>query len=243
MSIEIKKQNCLDGLKQLKDNSIDLTITSPPYNMNLRIRNGKYCSRQIVKEFTTKYSGGFNDNLPMDEYFEFHKNVILELLRVSKIVFYNIQMLTGNKPALLKILGYFSEQIKDIIIWDKMTAQPAMGEKVLNSRFEFIIVFGDVPISRQFSKANFQRGTLENLWQIKRGKKLSKLHGATFPQELVEKILVNFSKKGDTVLDPFSGIGTVGLSCQKLGRKFLGFEIDERYIKEFKSLLIKETKT
>jgi site-specific DNA-methyltransferase (adenine-specific) len=240
MSVEIKNQNCLEGLKSLKDKSIDLTITSPPYNMNLRIRNGKYCSRQIVKEFTTKYEGGFNDNLPIDEYFEFQKNVIIELLRVSKIVFYNIQMLTGNKPALLKILGYFSDQIKDIIIWDKMTAQPAMGEKILNSRFEFIIVFGDTPMSRQFSKANFKRGTLENLWQIKRGKKLSKLHGATFPKELIDKILENFSKKGDAVLDPFAGIGTVGLSCFNLKRKFLGFEIDERYIQEFKNLLKKE---
>lgn len=239
--IEIKNQDCLSGLKELKNQSIDLVITSPPYNMNLRIRNGKYCSRQIVKEFTTKYVGGFNDNLPMDEYFEFHKNVITELLRVSKIVFYNIQMLTGNKPALLKILGHFSEQIKDIIIWDKVTAQPAMGEKVFNSRFEFIIIFGDSPISRQFSKANFKRGTLENLWQIKRGKKLSKLHGATFPQELIEKIIMNFSSKNDIILDPFAGIGTVGLVCNKLERKFLGFEIDKRYISEFTKLLKNKT--
>ena len=56
--IEINKiynEDCLDTLKRIPDNSIDLVITSPPYNMNLRIRNGKYCSRQIVKEFSTKY--------------------------------------------------------------------------------------------------------------------------------------------------------------------------------------------
>jgi len=56
--IEINKiyhENCLDTLKRVDDQAIDLVVTSPPYNMNLRIRNGKYCSRQVVKEFSTKY--------------------------------------------------------------------------------------------------------------------------------------------------------------------------------------------
>lgn len=82
--------NCLEKLKELPDNSIDCVVTSPPYNMNLRIRNGKYCSRQIVKELSTKYEG-YDDNLPMDEYFEFNRKVITELLRVSDLVFYNVQ--------------------------------------------------------------------------------------------------------------------------------------------------------
>ena len=60
---KIYNENCLQTLKRFDDNSIDIVITSPPYNMNLRIRNGNYCSRQIVKEFSTKYEG-FDDNLP-----------------------------------------------------------------------------------------------------------------------------------------------------------------------------------
>ena len=69
--IEINKiynEGCLDTLSRIPNNSIDLVITSPPYNMNLRIRNGKYCSRQIVKEFSTKYEG-FDDNLPIEKYY------------------------------------------------------------------------------------------------------------------------------------------------------------------------------
>jgi len=61
---KIYNESCLDTLKRIPSNSIDLVITSPPYNMNLRIRNGEYCSRQIVKEFSTKYEG-FDDNLPI----------------------------------------------------------------------------------------------------------------------------------------------------------------------------------
>ena len=69
----IYNEDCLDTLKRMKNDSIDCVITSPPYNMNLRIRNGKYCSRQIVKELSTKYSN-FNDNLPIEEYNKFHSS-------------------------------------------------------------------------------------------------------------------------------------------------------------------------
>ena len=58
----IYNECCLNTLKSFKDNSINCVITSPPYNMNLRIRNGEYCSRQIVRELTTKYNN-FDDNL------------------------------------------------------------------------------------------------------------------------------------------------------------------------------------
>ena len=97
----IYNECCLKTLKKLPDNYVDLVITSPPYNMNLRIRNGKYCSRQIVKELTTKYSD-FADNLDIEKYNQFHSSVLSELLRVSKIIFYNVQTLTGNKKSVFK---------------------------------------------------------------------------------------------------------------------------------------------
>jgi site-specific DNA-methyltransferase (adenine-specific)/modification methylase len=221
--------NCLDELKNIPDDSHNLVITSPPYNMNLRIRNGKYCSRQIVKERTTKYEN-FDDNLPLEEYFEFNKKVIEECLRVSEIVFYNVQFLTGNKRALFKLIGHFNEQLKEIIIWDKINAEPAIGSGVLNSRFEVLLVFDkNNAISRAFKTYNFKRGELQNLWQIKRGKKITGTHGAVFPEELVEKILENFSKEGDKVLDPFLGTGTTGVVAKKMNREFTGIELDKDY--------------
>ena len=65
---KIYNESCLDTLKRIPDNFIDLVITSPPYNMNLRIRNGVYCSRQIVKEISTKYEG-FADNMSIEDYY------------------------------------------------------------------------------------------------------------------------------------------------------------------------------
>lgn len=137
---KIFNESCLNTLARMSDDSVDLVITSPPYNMNLRIRDGKYCSRQITKEFSTKYDG-FSDNMPIAEYFDFHLRVIKELLRVAPIVFYNVQIVTGSKRAVFKLLGELNEYVKDIIVWDKENAQPAMSEGVLNRQYELIIVF------------------------------------------------------------------------------------------------------
>jgi len=226
----IYNEDCIKTLKRMEDNSVDCVITSPPYNMNLRIRNGKYCSRQIVKELSTKYDG-FSDNLPIEEYYEFHSSVMRELLRVSKVVFYNIQIVTGSKRSIFKMIGKFNENLKDIIVWDKGVAQPAMQKQVLNRRTELILVFeSDYPISRQFRYANFERGTLSDIWEIKRGKKISKDHGAVFPEELVEKIIENFTKEGDVIYDPFMGTGTTAVVSKKMNRKYIGSELSKSYI-------------
>ena len=223
-------ENCLKTLSRLSDNSIDLVITSPPYNMNLRIRKGEYCSRQIVKELSTKYEE-FSDNMPIAEYNKFHSEVLRELLRVSNLVFYNIQIVTGSKRSIFKMIGEFSEHLKDIIVWDKGHGQPSMQEQVLNRQSELILVFEkDYPISRQFRSATFKRGTLNDIWSIKREyKKIIKGHNAVFPEKLVEIILNNFSKQGDTIYDPFLGTGTTAAVAKKLGRNYMGSEISKKY--------------
>tara|TARA_R110002049_G_scaffold80888_1_gene205622 strand:+ start:445 stop:1182 length:738 start_codon:yes stop_codon:yes gene_type:complete len=221
-------ENCLDTMGRMEDNFVDLTVTSPPYNMNLRISKGKYISRQIVKEFSTKYIG-FNDNLPIDEFYELHKQILSELLRVSKIVFYNFQVVTGSKRAFFKLIGEFSDQIKDIIIWDKVNGQPAMQSDVMNSQNEIILILGDNPISRKFTNSNFKRGEMTNVWSIKRGKRISKKHGATFPEELIDKIVKNFTSENDLIYDPFMGSGTTAKMAKVNKRNWIGSETSPEY--------------
>ena len=235
----IYHESCLQTLSRMDDDFVNLVITSPPYNMNLRIRNGKYCSRQVknkhnekVDEFSNKYNY-FSDNLPIDEYYDFHLKVLKELLRVSPIVFYNIQIVTGSKRAFFKIIGEMSDYLKEIIVWDKTHAQPAMQQQVLNRQSELILVFDKYnAISRQFKNANFERGTLNDVWQIKRDtyKSPEKTHSATFPEALIEKIILNFSNENDIVYDPFSGLGTTALVASKNNRKYIGSEIIQEYI-------------
>lgn len=176
--------------------------------------------------------------MPIAEYFDFHLRVIKELLRVAPIVFYNVQIVTGSKRAVFKLLGELNEYVKDIIVWDKENAQPAMSEGVLNRQYELIIVFAKRDaISRKFNYCNFERGTLNDVWRIKRGKKVTNLHGATFPEELVEKILTNFSRERDVVYDPFMGTGTTAVVCKKMNRRFIGSEIITSYVEVAKERL------
>ena len=252
ISITFFNESCLETLDRMIANNtkVDLVVTSPPYNMNLRIRaNPKtgirsFCSRQLKSnEFSSKYAGVnqeklvFYDNLPIDEFFEFHKNVLHKLLCVSPIVFYNIQIVTGSKRAFFKLIGEFSDNLKDIIVWDKKHAEPAMQNGVLNRQSELIFVFerdANQAISRQFEKniAQFERGELSDIWQIsrERNKDKSLKHGATFPTELIRKILSNFSKENDLVYAPFSGTGTTALVCKEMNMHFIGSEIIKEYV-------------
>ena len=229
--MKLINSNCLDVLQQMIDNNekVDCIITSPPYNMCLRIHSGKYMSRWgwkgNVGSFSAKYEG-YKDDLPMDEYFKFQDEFISKALQVTDLMFYNIQMITGNKVALLQLMGKYAEKIKEIIIWNKGYGQPAMQNGVLNSQYEFIIVFqNSKPYNRSFDTALFDRGTLSNVWDIKRER--NNLIKAGFPQELVKKVLKNFVKDGSIVFDPYMGSGTTGIVCKELGYDFIGVELDK----------------
>ena len=229
--IDLRLGDCLEVMKTIPDKSIDMILTSPPYNMLTRIRNGKYTTREKSEHFSKKYKY-FDDALPIDEFYSFHKDCITEMLRISKIVIYNFQIVTGSKEAFFKIVGDFNKDIKDIIIWDKGFGQPAMHEKVLNSAYEMLLILeDDKSAGRVIKNSTFKRGELQNILRIGRGKKISDIHSACFPKELAETIIKNFSKENNTVLDPFTGSGTTGVACKELGRSFIGIEISPEYFK------------
>ncbi len=224
-SFEIYNQDCLDFLLQT-ESRFDIVVTSPPYNMNLRINKGKYTKRQIVKEFSTKYKG-FDDALPIKDFYQLHKEIISLMLEKTDLIFYNIAIVTGSKRAFFKIIGYFADYIKDIIVWNKQHAQPAMSKGVLNRQTELIIVFDkNNAISRLFEHCNFERGTLSDCWDIKRESSSYKGNSATFPKKLTDHILKNFAQKNSFVFDPFMGTGTTALSCYDYDCNFVGVERD-----------------
>ena len=234
---KIYNENCLDTMRRMPDNFVDLTITSPPYNMKLKVQKGKYqhilsSSPWAADDARTKYCGDFEDSLPIEDFYKIHSEIVTELLRISKMIFYNISIVAGSKRAFFKIIGEYSDFVKEIIIWDKGHGQPAISPGVLNRQSELIIVFDNsTAINRTFSKCNFDRGTLSDVWKIARGKKISKDHGAVFPEELVQKIIENFSDEGDLIYDPFMGTGTTGHVASLYKRNYIGSEISKNYCK------------
>lgn len=239
--VDLYLGDCIDVMKTLPDNSVDLVITSPPYNMRTRVRNGKYTTREKSEHFSKKYEH-FDDALSIDDYFSFHCGVIDELLRVSDTVILNMQIVTGSKEAWFKIIGKYALNIKDIVVWDKGHGQPAMHSGILNRATELILILESNPQAGRFLRnATFDRGTLSDIWRIGRGGKKVKGHGAIFPEKLVELIVDNF--KSDIVLDPFMGTGTTGVVCVNKCRKFIGIEITENYfnISEQRILQAQET--
>ncbi len=189
--------DALAMMKELPDDCVDSVVTSPPYNFCLRIHGGKYTHRSAGEKLhqlaVNKYTNGLRDSLPMDEYFNWQCECIDQMLRLSKgPVFYNIQPITGNKVAVFKIIGKYAEHIREVLIWDKTTAEPAMSKNVLNSEYEFIIVFekGDCK-GRMFNVFNAERGTLSNVIRI--GKNRANGHRAAFPVNLPRHLLKNFT--------------------------------------------------
>jgi len=73
------------------------------------------------------------------------------------------------------------------------------------------------------------------VWQINPSK--NEGHVCTFPEELVERCILSTTDEGDTVIDPFMGVGTTGVVCKRLNRKFIGIEKDKEYFKIAKERL------
>ena len=106
-----------------------------------------------------------------------------------------------------------------------------MHEQVLNSCYEFIIVFeNDDKKGRCISNAHFKRGTMNNVLKGYKKNNNIKGHGACFPVELVKDLVNAFSKDGDIVLDPFMGSGTTAVAALECNRKYIGFEIIPEYV-------------
>jgi site-specific DNA-methyltransferase (adenine-specific) len=226
----IYNEDCLKTMSRMEDKSIDLVVTSPPYNLKLRIRDGKYRSRgKDDCSFYKKYQE-FDDDMPIDKFYDLHSSIIKEMLRVSKIICYNFQIVTGSKEAFFQIIGDFKKKIKDIIIWDKQHGQPAIGEKVLNSAYEMILIMeDDDKLGRLIQNAQFRRGEMSNILRVTRKKKPTDVHGAIFPEEVPDALIKAFSKKGDIVYDPFMGSGTTGKMAIMNGRNYIGSEISAEY--------------
>ena len=208
--------NCFDLFSDIADKSIDVVFTSPPYN---RERNDVY---------------DLFDDINKD-YFSLLDKLARESLRVVKDkVIINIQQNYYNKKAFFDFLGKYSSKISGIVVWCKTNPKPVANynsktnTKSVTNAFEYFVILQNNP--KEF-KAYGKEPTYNYLLSSI-NTNTSVIHKAVMKQEVADWFIERFTKQGDVVLDPFCGLGTTGVSCKKLKRNFIGFEIVKEYCKQ-----------
>ena len=198
-------------IKSLPDNSVDLVVIDPEYQMDEHGGGGAFGNkkRPFQNEVDKLASGLKND-------------ILFELTRVMKKT--NIYIFC-NKNQVRQYLNYFVNQNIDILVWHKTNPIPRNNNKYL-SDLEYIIFARDegIPLYNTYH-------TSSKLFQttINKDDKNEYDHPTIKPLWIVKTLIENSSKEGDVVLDTFMGSGTTAVASKELGRNFIGFEIDPRY--------------
>lgn len=242
--------DCLERMKEIPNGSVDLVMTSPPYD-NLRNYNGSLTDwneakwQEIARVLSAKLAPG---------------GIIVWV--VSDATVGGSETLTSMRQAI-----YFKDvcklRVRDTMIWEK-SGFSAVGALAVQYApvWEYMFVFSK-GAPKTFNpikdKPNIHAGTPQhgtvrqpdgstkpvsglktgkviadfgqrsNIWRVNEEKTLNKLHPAVFPLRLAEDHIVSWTNPEDVVLDPFLGSGTTGVACANTGRNFIGIERDPEY--------------
>jgi len=230
---EVYNMDCLKGMKKLPDNSIDLVLTDPPYNISLKNNNisrTTFRTPIIRRDKALNYDFGDWDNKDREEFLEFTENWLKECCRVLKkdcaiISFFNKEDIS----FLGWIAKRFGVRTRTIFSWHKTNPVPSFRKVNYLSSTEFIWIGS----KGKFETFNFKtQKEMHNFFETANGSayKVTK-HPTEKPLNLIEHFISIHSNKSDIILDCFLGSGTTAEACLKLQRNFIGFEIDEHYFK------------
>jgi site-specific DNA-methyltransferase (adenine-specific) len=218
---KIYNEDCLSGLKKLDSNSIDLIITSPPYNLGKEHHTGNHKFKSYNE---------YNDNMPEEMYQQWQIEVLNECFRVLKedgSMWYNHKNRIKNgiqiSPYEWILKSKFAHLVKQEIVWfngsqnfDKIRFYP-MTERV------YWLVKD--PKTKMFNAINHHDVFNRSEWKPEGTKNNFK---RAYPEKMVTDIISCF-KDSKIVLDPFMGSGTTAVACIKTNRKYIGFEKDATY--------------
>ncbi|GAK58330.1 DNA methylase N-4/N-6 domain protein [Candidatus Vecturithrix granuli] len=241
----ITQGDCLKLFKQISSESVDITFADPPFNLQ------------------KKYSH-YKDKRHVQEYLAWCQEWIREMVRVTKptgsIFLHNIPKWLTYYAAFLNEIATF----RHWIAWDAPTAP--MGKSLQPSHYGILYYVKNIKANKYYEiryshkrcrkcgyllkdyggkKAGLHPfGPLvSDVWtdihRIKHNKYRDN-HPCQLPIHLLERIILMSTDEGDLVLDPFIGTGTTAIAAKRLGRNYIGFDLDENYVQITKDHLAQE---
>jgi site-specific DNA-methyltransferase (adenine-specific) len=255
--IKISLGDCVAGLKKIASGTAALIFADPPYNLS--------ASKLVNKKSFT--GGAFHkvneswDQFTDDEYAIFSDAWIGESHRVLKDsgAIY-VCASHHNLAQVLVSLAHWDFHVKNILVWEKPNAMPNMTRRTYTHSTELIVWavkgkgwtfnYEDLKAVNPDKQLDGSPKMLRDVWRLPvvqgaerlRGDDGRALHPTQKPEALVERCVLASSHAGELVIDPFSGSGTTAVVCARLGRAFVGFEMDESYLAASKKRVASENK-
>jgi site-specific DNA-methyltransferase (adenine-specific) len=216
--------DCLEVMKQMPDKSINLLVTSPPYNLKNSTGNGMKDGRGGKWSGAALINGYANhdDCMPHDEYVQWQRACLTEAMRLLSddgAIFYNHKWrvqggLLQNRHDIVD--GF---PVRQVIIW-KRKGGINFNPGYFLPTYEVIYLIAK-PEFRLKAKAN----AMGDVWEFPQER--DNLHPAPYPLELAERCIT--ATEAEVVLDPFMGSGTTAIACKKHNRRYIGIDIAPQY--------------
>ena len=227
MTINLFHENCINVLTKMEENSVDLILTDPPYNLGNFMRN-----RQTnLKKMRSNYFGAAGwDDL---DFIDWQKNMETFFEKASRVLRKGgamiIFMSIIKVESIINIAEKYGFYYKTTGIWHKRNPMPRnMDLHFVNSTEAWIYFTYKVKTSMFNNNGKVLHDFVETSVTPANERKFGK-HPTQKPISLMEYFIKVLSNEGDLILDPFMGSGTVGVASKKLKRNFIGIEISKEY--------------
>lgn len=232
---EIYNMDCLEGMKYISNNKIDLVVTDPPFAINFKAKRNNYHRTK------SRVLDGYKE-IPKEEYYDFSIKWMKEVYRILKESG-SMYVFSGwnNLKDILNAIDELCFVTINHIIW-KYQFGVVTKRKFVTSHYHCLYVCKNnkkkkfFPYSRYSKESKDENGRSlhykdkEDVWIIKREYWTGDKKTPTkLPAELIKKILMYSSEEGDVVLDSFLGSGQVAVVSKMLNRRYIGFEIVKEY--------------
>lgn len=249
--IKLIQGDCLEKMKDIPDGSIDLTVTSPPYD-NLRTYNGnntlwgEHIWKVVIQElFRVTKQGGVVVWVVGDATIKGSETgTSFKQALFAKECGFNLHDTMiwnkGNFTAVGALKNSYAPVFEFMFVWTKgklKTFNPIKDRKnkFFGNKYHQTVRQRDGTTrdgSGKGKKYITEYGQRHNVWLIyPENSNNKRCHPAQYPEQLVEDHILSWSNEGDTVFDPFMGSGTTGKMAKQLGRNFIGIELDQEYFK------------